>query len=249
LRSRLRNLLPAAVALAALSACGSGGGDGSTAQPTATLSTQSIAFQVAGPDDATPATQTFTATFSSGTVFVAAIPEGSAIERVTYTLSGNTATISVVPSSPSTLGPGKFTGTISVFGQACADAACTRLVSGKTQQVAVTYPIPQVVRDATPYVAQANVATSVILRGRGFRTAAIQAVTFGGIPATSFSVTGDTQIDAVAPALPAGRYAVQVQSNDSAGVRSLATLVVVPTPTFAATTIAHGDSDTEADCV
>lgn len=228
----------ALLGLAALSACG-GGSDGASVQPTATVSTQAIAFQVAGPDDPTPATQTFTATFSSGTVFVAAIPEGSAIERVTYTLSGNTATVSVVPKSPQTLGPGKFTGAVSIFGQVCADAACSRLVSGKTQQVTISYPIPEVVRDVAPYVAPANTATAVILRGRGFQTATVQAVTFGGIPATSFTVTSDTQIDVTTPALPAGRHAVQVQANDSAGVQSLATLAVVAPPTFTAATIAY----------
>lgn len=228
----------ALLGLAALSACG-GGSDGASVQPTATVSTQAIAFQVAGPDDATPATQTFTATFSSGTVFVAAIPEGAAIDTVSYTLSGNTATISVVPKSPQALGPGKFTGAVSIFGQVCADAACTRLVSGKTQQVTVTYPIPEVVRDVAPYVVAANTASAVILRGRGFQTAAVQAVSFGGIPATSFTVTSDTQIDVTTPALPAGRYAVQVQANDSAGVQSLATLAVVAPPSFTAVTIAY----------
>lgn len=234
---RSRSLL-ALLGLAALSACG-GGSDGGSAQPSATVSTQAIAFQVAGPDDATPATQTFTATFSSGTVFVAAIPEGAAIDQVTYTLSGNTAVVSVVPKSPATLGPGKFTGAVSIVGQTCADAACSRLVSGKTQQVTISYPIPEIVRDVAPYVAEANAANTVVLRGRGFQTAAIQAVTFGGIPATSFTVTGDTQIEATTPALPAGRYAVQVQANDSAGVQSLATLAVVTPPTLAATTIAY----------
>jgi hypothetical protein len=234
---RSRSLL-ALLGFAALSACG-GGNDGGTAQPTATVSTRTLAFQATGPDDATPAAQSFTATFSSGTVFVAAVPEGSAIDHVSYTLSGNTAVVTVFPKSPTVLGPGKFTGAVSVFGQVCADAACSRLVSGNTEQVTISYPIPEIVRDIAPYVAEANTTNAVILRGRGFQTATIQAVSFGGIPATSFAVTGDTQIDAVAPALPAGRYPVQIQANDSAGVLSLATLAVVAPPAFAATTLAY----------
>src|SRR5665213_1722898 len=52
--------------------------------------------------------------------------------------------------------------------------------------------------------------TSVVITGTGFTAAT--AVSFGGVPAASFTITGDISITAVAPAAPAGPVDVTVTS-------------------------------------
>lgn len=229
-----RQLLPGLVGSALLAACGSGGTEDGTL-PLIAFPTDSITFSALGPDDQTPAVQIFTGTFSVNTVYMAALAEGTAIERVTYTLSGRTATISVYPKAPAALGPGRHTARISIFGQVCADASCSRLASGPAHYFSVSYAIPQVIRGVAPYVAQEQSTGSVIIRGLGFQKFTVTGVSFGGFPASQFSVTSDTQIEATHPGLSAGRYGVQIQAEGApVPARSDAELVVVTPPAVVA---------------
>ena len=86
-----------------LSACSGGNQQSST-----NTSTNSVNFSAASPDALTPPSQTFTATVSAGTVYVAILHTGAAIAKVTSSLSGTTAQIVVDPPSPGSLGSGAF---------------------------------------------------------------------------------------------------------------------------------------------
>ena len=213
-----------------LSACGEAG---DVTLPVVSLQRQSLAFSVTAPDDPTPAPQTFAGTFNVDAVYLGALTEGTAVERVSYSLAGKIATISVYPKSPAALGPGIHQSRVTVFGQVCADARCSQLASGPAQSIDVTYSIPQVIRQISPYVAQEQTAGSAIIRGAGFQRFTVTSVLFGNLPASSFSVTGDTQIQATYPPLAAGRYPVQLQVDGaSLPVKSDAELVVVGWPAF-----------------
>ena len=223
-----------------LSACGGGSDSGSAAVSITSVSTHALNFSAASPDDVTPAAQTFTATVSSGTVFFAVIPNGSAIANASFTLSGTTATVTVFPAAPSALGAGTFTGTLTVSGQSCADAKCTSLISGERQDVNVTVQIPPTVRFVAPYVGQTNTPGTALIRGQGFQAFAVAGVTFGVTAASAFSVLSDTEIQASYPALAAGSYAVQVQASASpAAILSSAALVVVDPVSYAAGTLSY----------
>ena len=72
--------------------------------------------------------------------------------------------------------------------------------------------------------------TSVVITGTGFTAAT--AVSFGGVPAASFTIAGDTSITAVAPAAPAGPVDVSVTSaggTDVTGAFDVFTFVAAPT--------------------
>lgn len=222
---------------AALAACG--GGDANR-DVTATVSTNSLSFSAASPDAPTPAAQTFGASFGPDTVYVAVLHDGSAIAEVTYTLTGNSAQITVTPAAPATVGAGVFTGALTVTGYACGNAACTRLVAGNTEVVNVTYGIPPIVRYVAPYIGVANTSQAAIVRGQGFQQYSVQGVTFGGVAATTFTVVSDTEIQASYPALASGTYAVAIDAPGSPGaIVSTASLVVVDPPNYAAATLAY----------
>ncbi len=227
--------------VAALSACGTG-----NQQPVASVSTNSINFFAASPDDPTPASQTVSASVSPGTVSIAILHGGSAIADATYTLSGNTAQIVVDPASPSSLGAGVFHGTITVTGYSCGNPSCSQLVSGNSQVITATYGIPPIVRYVAPYVGtfvapNTTASGTVIIRGQGFEQFPVQNVTFNGSSASSFSVTSDTEIQASYSALPAGTYSVEIVAPSSPGttIKSEANLVVVKGPSYAATTLPY----------
>ena len=231
--------------VASLSACGTG-----NQQPVATVSTNSLSFSALSPDEPTPPSQTISASVSPGTVSVAVLHGGNAIADVTYTLSGTTAQIVVDPAAPSALGAGVFHGTITVTGYSCGNPDCSQLVSGNSQVIAVTYDIPPIVRYVAPYVGiasgtPATASGAVIIRGQGFEQFPVQNVTFGGTPASTFSVVSDTEIQATYSLIPAGStypvsYPVQIVAPNSPGaIQSKANLVVVPVPVYTATTLAY----------
>ncbi len=225
------------LSIAVLSGCGSGGGG---SQASTTASTNSIVFSTPSPDAPTPPSQTFTATVSKGTVYVAIPHNGAAIANASYTLTGTTAQIVVNPASPSSLGAGIFTGTVTITGYSCADPACSGLTPGNSQVVSITYQIPPIVRFVAPYVATANTAGTVNIRGQGFQKFSVTGVTFSAT-AAAFTVVSDTEIQASYPAtLAAGSYPVQIQAPSSPGtIISQANLVVVSAPVYGATTISY----------
>jgi hypothetical protein len=224
--------------LLVLTACGGGSHDNAAVT---TSSVAALSFSAATPDAATPGPQTFTASFSNGTVSLAINHDGAAVSDVHYTISGNTAQITVTPVAPATIGSGIFTSTIVITGYTCADANCTQLTPGNTETVTVTYTIPLSVHFVAPYVGTANKSESVVIRGQGFETFPVQDVQFGGTSASSYSVVSDTKITATYPALAAGNYAVTVVTpTTSAGpATSTASLVLQNAPGYTATTISY----------
>ena len=220
-----------------LSACGSGS-DSNTADTTS--STSSLIFSATSPTAATPATQTFTVTFGAGTLYLVVNHDGTALQTVDYTITGNTATITAHPVAPSTIGSGIFSSTIIITAYSCGNADCTQMVPGNTSSVVATYTIPAVVQFVAPYVGTAGSAQSIILRGEGFQTFPVQDVQIGGV-STSFTVVNDTQINTTYPAsLAAGTYPVDVIAPSSVGpATSQANLVLQTAPGYTATTLAY----------
>ncbi|MET9351755.1 IPT/TIG domain-containing protein [Streptomyces sp. NPDC006617] len=93
-----------------------------------------------------------------------------------------------------------------------AGAAAVTLIhpTGNSNSVTFTYVVAQVpqVTGVTPVSGPTAGGTTVILSGTGFTGAT--AVTFAGVPATSFLVNSATQITAVSPSGVAGAAAVAV---------------------------------------
>jgi hypothetical protein len=223
-----------------LAACGGGGG-GDDAQSVHTeLSTHSITFNATAPDAATPAAQTVTATFGADVAHLSVIHAGPGIVRVTSSLTGRTAQISIEPEAPSSIGPGAFTSTVAVTGYVCADSACTALAAGNTETVTVRYQVSPIVRHVAPYVATAGKAAAAVIRGQGFLGFATQGVKFGAVAATSYTVISDTEIRAIHPALAAGTYAVQLDIPTHTGpIISTANLLVLEPIAFSAGVLAY----------
>lgn len=117
-------------------------------------------------------------------------------------------------------------------------------VAGLTLNIPVTLTIQRTqVNHVSPYVAYTGTASDVIIRGEEFSQVTIQGVSFGSVPAQSFTVVNPTEIRATAPAsLPSGRHRVQLQSN-FADIRQFAELVVVDAPQFTATALPYPDAD------
>jgi len=230
--------------MALLAGCGGGsGGDESTGTK---ISTNAITFKANAPDAATPAAQVFTATFGSDIAHLAVVHSGNAVNNVTSTLNGRTATITVQPATPSVVGPGAFVGAVAVTGYTCADPTCSKLAAGTTSTVSVSYQISPVVQLVTPYVETAGVADEVVLRGLGFNSFNVQTVRFGDVAATSITAVSPTEIRATHPALPAGSYPVRlVATNFDGDITTNATMVVVDPPAYAATTLSYPTAITD----
>ncbi|MET0534570.1 MAG: IPT/TIG domain-containing protein [Steroidobacter sp.] len=229
--------------MALLAGCGGSGGDESTRTE---ISTNAISFSAPAPDAATPATQVFTATFGDEIAHLAVVHSGAAISAVTSTMNGRTATITVEPVAPNTVGPGTYIGAVAVTGYTCADATCGKLAAGATSTVAVSYQVSPVVQFVTPYVETAGVADEVILRGVGFNRFLVEGVRFGDVAATAITQVNASEIRATHPALPAGDYPVRlVSSNHQGVVPTTATLRVRNPVVYAATTLAYPTAATE----
>lgn len=213
--------------LLSLCACSGGSGDGEISRQV-NLSTHSLSFSAPAPGAAAPAAQVITATFSEGVTNLSVVHSGQGIASVTTTVGSTSAQITVTPAAPTTLGAGAFNGSLAVTPYFCADAGCTRLDAGESQTVRVAYQISPAVELVAPNVATAGVSAVAIIRGAGFSGYAIQGVRFGTVAATSVTVTSDTEIRAVYPALTAGSYAVSLDIPTHQGtVPSTATLIAV----------------------
>lgn len=219
---------------------GCGGGSGEDEATRTDISTNAISFTAAAPDASAPAPQIITATFGSDIAHLAVVHSGDAIASATSVLNGRTAQITVQPTLPSDIGPGAFTGAVAVTGYTCADATCTRLSAGSTSTVAVSYQISPVVQLVTPYVVTSGVSDSVVIRGVGLSSFAVQGVRFGTTAATAIAVPNASEIRATYPALSAGTYPIALDAASHQGaIPSTATLVVVDPIAFAAGTLTY----------
>lgn len=239
-RLTMRRRVAAIFFMVFLAAC-NGGGSGGDHQASTTISTNTLTFNATSPDAAIPSSQTIVANVSPGTTYVSIQHSGVAVANASYSLTGTTVQVTVDPASPSILGVGDFTGVVTVTGYTCADPACSALTPGNNQIVNVTYHIPPIVRFVAPYVATANIAGTVIIRGQGFQKYSVSGVTFGATAATAFTVVSDTEIQASYPMLTAGNYPVQILLAPSGAtpVLSQANLVAVNAPNYSVTTLAY----------
>jgi hypothetical protein len=96
---------------------------------------------------------------------------------------------------------------------------------GTSNGVGYTYVAVPALTTVLPNVGLEAGGTTVIVTGTGLSTAS--AVTFGGTPATSFTVNSDTQITAVAPA---GTGTVQLTVTTAGGVSNGVTYTYVAVP-------------------
>jgi hypothetical protein len=229
--------------LGLLAGCGGGGGDDSAPVQ---ISTPTMTFSAASPSAATPAAQTFTVTFGKDVVQLAVVHSGDAIASTTSVQGGRSATITVTPTAPSSIGPGPFQGAVAVTGYTCADTTCSRMAAGSSATLLVNYQISPVVSGVTPYVATAGVSDTVIIRGVGFRSFSNTTVRFNDTAATAVSISTDgTLLTATYPALTAGDYTVHIDATNHTGeIPSNVTLRVLDPVAFAATTLDYPASTT-----
>lgn len=233
-----------AVGLLLQVACGGGGGNagdstggssGGTSTSTAkfSLATHSLVFSAAGPTSPTPDLQQITAQITgsfSGSPNIHVETAGAAIYgTLGLSIQGSTSTLQVRATPPAALGSGTYTGTVTVH--ACIDnPPCgSGEMPGSPQTVNVTYTIGQpTIADAVmPHVISAAAPGQVVIRGHGFSN--VSNVSFGAMPATSFTIVTDSEIHASYPALTAGAYPVSL----SGGPTFSGTVVAVAPIAFA----------------
>ncbi|WP_116807124.1 hypothetical protein [Steroidobacter cummioxidans] len=229
-----------------LAGCGGGGGGDSASQTQ--ISTHAIAFSASGPSEAAPAAQSFTATFGKDVVQLSVVHSGDAIASVSSVLNGGSAEITVVPATPSAIGPGAFVGAVAVTGYNCADTTCSRLAAGSTATVSVSYQISPTVLSVAPYLVASGVSDTVIVRGLGLRAFNVTGVRFGDTAATSFTVnTTGTELVATYPALPAGDHLVHLDATNHTGPIPASVALKVRDPVgYAAAALDHLPATTAA---
>jgi hypothetical protein len=111
--------------------------------------------------------------------------------------------------------------------------------SGAPVTIPFTLGVSRVrVNYVNPYVAQAGVSGSVIIRGESLSRYPISALRFGSHDAVSFTLVSDTEIHAVHPPLAAGSYAVHL-INPQGIDNTRAALVVVDPPSYAAAVLTY----------
>jgi hypothetical protein len=227
-----------------LAGCGGGGGGDDSAP--VQISTDAITFSAASPSAATPAEQTFTVTFGKDVVQLAVVHSGDAIGSTTSVQSGRSATITVAPAAPSSIGPGLFQGAVAVTGYTCADTTCSRMAAGSSATLLVNYQISPVVASVSPYTATAGVSDTVIVRGQGFRAFTGLGVSFGDSAATAVAISNDgTELLVTHPALAAGNYPVRLSATNHAGeIPANVSLRVLDPVAYAATTLDYPASTT-----
>ncbi|WP_063834225.1 IPT/TIG domain-containing protein [Nocardia rhamnosiphila] len=130
----------------------------------------------------------------------------------TFTIDSNTRITAIAP-------PG--TGTVNVTVQA--------LLDGTSNPLPYTYVGVPALTSISPASGSAAGGTTVVLTGTNLTGAT--AVSFGGTPATSFTVNSSTQITAVAPAHSVGTVLVRVTTAGGTSNGVSYTYVAVPTLT------------------
>lgn len=221
-----------------LAGCGGGGG-GDDAPVQITIN--AITFSAASPSAAAPAAQTVTANFGKDVQQLAVVHSGDAIASATSVVNGRTAQITVVPATPSTVGPGAFVGAVAVTGYTCADTTCSRLAAGSTATISVNYQVSPLLLSVAPYLGSAGISDTVLIRGQGLRAFNISGVRFGDTAATAFAVnTAGTELVATYPALTAGSYVIHLDSTNHTGaIPSNVALRVIDPVAYTATTLDH----------
>ncbi|MGF0315794.1 ice-binding family protein [Nocardia fluminea] len=129
----------------------------------------------------------------------------------TFTIDSDTQLTAIVP-------PG--TGTVNVTVKV--------LLDGTSNPVPYTYGVPvPTLTSVNPGSGSASGGTTVVLTGTNLT--GVTAVSFGGTPATSFTVNSSTQITAVAPAHAAGTVQVTVTAPGGTSNGVAFTYIAVPT--------------------
>ncbi|MEU4317677.1 ice-binding family protein [Nocardia fluminea] len=129
----------------------------------------------------------------------------------TFTIDSNTQLTAIVP-------PG--TGTVNVTVKV--------LLDGTSNPVPYTYGVPApTLTSVNPSSGTAAGGTTVVLTGTNLT--GVTAVSFGGTPATSFTVNSSTQITAVTPAHAAGAVQVTVTAPGGTSNGVAFTYIAVPT--------------------
>jgi hypothetical protein len=223
-RVQVRNRCGVLLALAVLvSACGGGGGGGGGGdqEPAFSLNTNSVAFSAASPSSGAPAVRTITGTVTgspTGTLFIVIEQPPPSITNPignlsTVTVSGGSGQATLTPKAPDQLGAGAFTATITI--RACLnDSTCaTGQLRGSPQTLNITYAIGSSVRgdSVMPHAVPASESGTVVIRAQSLRS--VTDVRFGTIPASAVTVVSETEVHADYPALPAGTYAVSLNSG------------------------------------
>ncbi|WP_218019475.1 IPT/TIG domain-containing protein [Nocardia arthritidis] len=190
----------------------------------------------------------------TGTVQVTATTTGGTTNGVAYTYIPVPALTTVVPNSGTAAGGTTvvLTGT-DLTGATAVDFGATPAASftvdsatqitavspagtGTVQVTATTaggtsngvsYDYVPALVSAFPFQGPEAGGTQVLLTGNGLT--GVTAVTFGGTPATSFTVDSDTQITAIAPA---GTGAVQVTAAGPNGASNGVSYTYIPVPTL-----------------
>lgn len=240
-------LLFLSLVVLATSSCG-GGGDapGGSSGPSFSVSTNTIDFNAESPS-ATVSPMQVTGTASgqlSGILYILISINGQGIGSISSAVinqASQSGTFTVYPQSPTTLGVGSYTGSISIT--ACLnDPTCnTGQLAGSPQVINVNYTVdPPVTMDVVmPGSVTSGSGGKVIIRGRGFLdNGAVNQVAFGASSAAGFTVINDTEIHADYPALTANSYPVNL-SNSSGTVPFTAQLDVVDSNSFTNTTLSY----------
>ena len=131
------------------------------------------------------------------------------VPATSFTVLSNTQITAVTP--------GGITGTVPV---------AVTTAAGTASGVNFYFLPPPILTSAAPGSGPTTGGTTVVLTGSGLATATN--VLFGGTPANSFTVVSDSQINAVAPAKPAGTVSVTVVTPGGTSNGTGYTYVVPP---------------------
>ena len=187
---RVFGCTPVALACMVLASCGGGGGGGGSSSSgggggSLSVSTTTLTFLASGVNSPPPAPQTISGTVTgvtSGTLYVLVTGEGPAISSISsVTISGNSGSAMVSVPSPSVMGPGTHTATITV--RACRnDSTCASgSLTGSPRTINVVY-----------HVAFMNSSAASLSYSIGNNTVAAdlrQNVTISGAPPQTFNAT------------------------------------------------------------
>ncbi|MEM7564641.1 MAG: IPT/TIG domain-containing protein [Pseudomonadota bacterium] len=228
-----------------LTSCGGGGGSGGTAG-NFSLSPGTLNFVAETPASVTVGSRQITAGLSesfSGTIFLQTSITGNVVtgfNNFAIDPGGNSASTLLNIATPTELGPGIHTSNIAVKACLNSPTCSSGEISGSPARSTAIFEVKSSVKADTlmPRTGIANQEGSVILRGSGFQTDGITAVTFGSTAAKSFSIVSDSEIHAVYEVAPAGTYDVQL-TNLSGDVPFTPDLKLIDPDTYASTTLAY----------